>query len=774
MRYKTSDSQRYCSMIKLPPNTVAICAAAIISGWLLQPACSIERQPADEKRQSRSDISYAIKPESAKGPLHLVVETGHADGVSCVKFSPDGKVLATGSWDNMVKLWDVENRKEMYTCGRHPACVRDVIFSPDGQTLASSCYRGMVKIWDCNSGQEIGQIVNEPYSRHPNVVAFTDDGKSLLVFDGIKLRSYDLVNKSWKSVLKPKYENPDAEVVATHLITQDGKKLIVVNWGDTSGTLSIFDSTTGKLVKILCREPGEAKYWGLDASHDGAIIALCREVSETKPERFCCEIWNSASGNLIKRIPVQDKEIPWPTLSADGKTVALSELRSGSDKVPDGHLFDIKTGKELAQLRYEGLFTDPEGGLPPMAFSSDGKTIVTGYQDAEIKLWNRETGKEIGNFGPDKANVRRGSGNYPEVTLIFGKDGKTLSSLTEDGSVRVFDLASNHGLRTVKISSTPVHPIATSPDGNEMLVGADDGSSKLLNLKKGLVVQSVSAPYRTVSKSESDFRKSFQTSCKLLAKAAKLGLTLCDPDIPGSAYIPASHSTIACSSSRNSLEIEPLASKTAKKIVVPLKFNTQETDYAVSNNSKKIAVAGFPWSPHWPDIVILNAADGQELLRLSDKESNKECKGNKDSAAIVYPTRVCFGADDNTLFVGYADGSIRCFDLKTKNELFSLTGHPATIEAMALDDSGRFLASAGRDSSIRIFDLGKRQEVIAIYYFNDRDWISVTPDNRFDGTAGGMERLHWLVAKKIVPLNEFKQRYYQPGLLAKSIKTSSN
>jgi WD40 repeat protein len=65
-----------------------------------------------------------------------------------VAFSPDGKYLASGRYDNTVKLWNVESQKQVSTLRGHNDWARSVIFSPDGKYLASSSYDYTVKLWN--------------------------------------------------------------------------------------------------------------------------------------------------------------------------------------------------------------------------------------------------------------------------------------------------------------------------------------------------------------------------------------------------------------------------------------------------------------------------------------------------------------------------------------------------------------------------------------------------------------------------------------------------
>ena len=101
--------------------------------------------------------------------------TGHADSLYAAALSPDGKLLATGSYDQQIKLWDVASGKELRTLAGHNDAVFDLAFRPDGKLLASASGDRTVKLWDVASGERLdtfGQPTKEQYC-----VAFSPDGK---------------------------------------------------------------------------------------------------------------------------------------------------------------------------------------------------------------------------------------------------------------------------------------------------------------------------------------------------------------------------------------------------------------------------------------------------------------------------------------------------------------------------------------------------------------------------------------------------------------------
>ena len=95
---------------------------------------------------------------SAQEPKLRATLQGHTNEVVSVAYSPDGKTLASASYDGTLKLWDVTTGKERATLKGHTGCVESVAFSPDGKLLASAGGStfgkpGELKVWDIATGK---------------------------------------------------------------------------------------------------------------------------------------------------------------------------------------------------------------------------------------------------------------------------------------------------------------------------------------------------------------------------------------------------------------------------------------------------------------------------------------------------------------------------------------------------------------------------------------------------------------------------------------------
>ena len=130
-------------------------------------------------------LSFSPVPANAQ-LIWSTVPSGHTDGVTSVAFSPDG-LLASGSWDGTVRLWDTSTGAEVAVLEGHTRLVRSVAFSPDG-LLASGSDDGTVRLWDTSAGAEVAVL--EGYTRGVESVAFSPDG---LLASG----SWDRTVKLW-------------------------------------------------------------------------------------------------------------------------------------------------------------------------------------------------------------------------------------------------------------------------------------------------------------------------------------------------------------------------------------------------------------------------------------------------------------------------------------------------------------------------------------------------------------------------------------------------
>jgi hypothetical protein len=304
--------------------------------------------------------------------------TGHTDVVTSVAFSPDGRLLASGSADKTIKLWEVASGSLVRTLSGHTNYVKSVAFSPDGRLLASGSADKTIKLWEVASGSLVRTLSG--HTDYVTSVAFSPDG--WLLASG----SHDHTIKLWEvaSGSLVRTLSGHTSYVTSVAFSPDGRLLASGSFDDT---IKLWEVASGSLVRTLTGHTDDVK--SVAFSPDGRLLA---SGSCVKVENYSCvqgeiRLWEVASGSLVRILSGHTWFVTSVAFSPDGRLLAsgsCGQLNSSSGGCIQGEikLWEVASGSLVRTLSGHTSY------VTSVAFSPDGRLLASGYNDRTIKLWD--------------------------------------------------------------------------------------------------------------------------------------------------------------------------------------------------------------------------------------------------------------------------------------------------------------------------------------------------------------------------------------------------
>ncbi len=350
-----------------------------------------------------------------------------------IAISPDGKTVAVDRGDETVRLWDLSTGKPLFhNDNAHDALVRSVAIAPDGRLAATGDDNGVVRVWD------IGRA--EVVRRHELgcrvwAVRFAPDGQTLAAAghdsDGVHgvVRLWAVGDFSLRRELRLGLPGVLLE------FGPDGRKLAVA-----SDVIGVFDLATGKKEVELPGHDGEIR--GIALAHDNKTLVSAGQGMNGQDTKF--RFWDLATSRLTREIPIEGHRggsEPRPTAPESlGFAVFASDLGTAVTSGFGDQLlaWGLSAGRPMRTFRLEtyavaSLALSPDGRLLAAAVtpvSTDPARSPSPLADASIRIWELATKREV---------LRLEPGTTECWALAFSADGRTLVSGATDTTAIVWD-----------------------------------------------------------------------------------------------------------------------------------------------------------------------------------------------------------------------------------------------------------------------------------------------------------------------------------------------
>ncbi|MFB2923349.1 MULTISPECIES: protein kinase domain-containing protein [Aerosakkonema] len=318
-------------------------------------------QPPISKRFTAATPASGLSVSKSSSKYWRCVKTlvGHSSWVMCVAIGPFKQLVASGSLDDTIKIWNLQTGELRQTLTGHSKGVNALAIDPDGKTLVSCSDDDRVKIWDIQTGKQLHTLTE--HNRDVTSIAISPDGQTLIS------GSEDRTVKVWKlqtgapvrTLLGP------AGMIQSLAIAPNTP---IVATGGLDNQIKLWNYATGEFLRTLNGH--------LNSVHSVAFTPDAKTLVSASKDKTI-KLWNVAKGQIIRTLADHSGAVNSVIVTPDGQYI----ISGSSDKTIK--IWNLATGEMLDTIEEH---TNPVNSL---AISFDGLIMASGSWDNTIKIWQR-------------------------------------------------------------------------------------------------------------------------------------------------------------------------------------------------------------------------------------------------------------------------------------------------------------------------------------------------------------------------------------------------